>query len=1842
MVGNAPDVQDAELAARDLAVLRQRLIDLTRRSPLIHLPHGARSGTIRFVNTPISGVLRQLLAGEALPLAPLPEQKDEAPPEESTPDFKLRFEEKKAADPEYQTALAELAEIGAEETTKLARIEHRIRNELRTELGLKPRAVPAPPDPRELARRRGIDPSYDLPDEGVDCKHLQTLLFPKDLEARADSLRRKARAVAEERGIEILKLAIGVLEWREQEGSERANLSPLVVLPVQLDRRVAARTRAAEFTLKAQAEGWERNEALALRLKQDLGIELPPLEAEEGKGDVWEQIARYLDGLREVAKAQRGWHVHTWLTLAPISFAKLSMWRDLDPSVWPDGTPATHPLVFPLLRAPKDGGVSALAEPIDVERPEHVRLTPHLVLDADSSQHAAIIEAMRGRSFVIQGPPGTGKSQTIVNLIVNAIGAGKRVLFVSEKRAALEVVHNRLAGLGLDAFALPLHGAEATTRAVLEHLRKRQNLVPADRSQPAVSDEHERALLAQHVATVNARIGPGGETAVPLIGRMLLQAPSDPEQLKVLRGVSDAMPVPLAHEDVARGERLMEAIEAAARRLNALGVAPHASPFASLGRHALLQEEAEELLDRLDEVKSAAEAAEAAATQLLGVLRCDSMPVTPPRLRDLSRRIAALGPPPEALATVPAGVLATPDNARRAAELVALAAEGRRAAECLADGGLFAGLDPVELRNLEDFAGQADAPDSMSLGEVGAFAAEAGAKAERVEALAGIARRVSELLGLTSTLRRPEVDVLLRITEAAAQLAPGSIDARRPDLEADAEALAAAANEAKALDVRARYLADRIDWDRLGPHDARALREAATALHGWWLLAGWTRAGREARATLERYWTGSTPVPRPRDSAPLVELAADLIDERQRLLAQPVVRRWQPTAERLQDLDLDRLAAAAAWQKRLPRYLGTSVPSRPGDRLVALPAEHFRKIAGAAPALRALADMLVSTRDSIDDLRCRIRKKADAATGLHDRLAALNLPWTVTIGKLAVFRQALEHLRAAKAAACDPLWQALLGGQTNRPRMALSDLADAIEYALRVHHTAAEAAAALLKDGGTAWTSIDAARAKLDCALKDYAAARARLEAFGASSILPSADEPLAETISNCHRLAEHRALLLPTSDWLGCLAAAEACAVTKPFAHPLRNGTLVPHDLVAALAWGTARRCLLTHADAHRDVFGRSGDELDRARKRFQHADRRRLDAAAEAVRACLIAMRPPTGSAAGPKRNWTELQLILNEQTKKSGFVKLRRLMDRAFNAVTTLTPCVMMSPLTVSDLLPARHDLFDLVVMDEASQIKPEDSLGALLRAKQALIVGDPQQLPPTRFFDRVIEGQDGSAEGEDDDEAIVAESVLDLAERAFPPSRRLLWHYRSRHESLIAFSNRHFYDDSLIVFPAPAGPGEDLGVQVKEVGGAWRGGDRNRVNVEEARAVIEEIAALARRAPDRSIGVVTMNQAQMQLVQRELDLEANRDTALDNYLRQWEERTDPREPLFVKNLENVQGDERDVVLVSLGYGRTPEGVLHQRFMPIQRHADGHRRLNVLFTRARSKLVLFASIKPEEIQAEGKARGVKVLRDYLLYARDRRLDSGVADGEPESPFEVAVRGILVERGYDVACQVGVAGYRIDLAVRHPQERGRFVLGIECDGATYHSAKSARDRDRLRQENLERLGWRITRVWSTDWFRDPRMAAERLIAEVQRAITEAEPAAYAHGKPPAAAARTVVDQTKGHTAQSRDLPPRPARPSVTMPPPTDRPASLVEALNTFRDTRIYVEMPEADRARGILRPQMLREIVRSHLDDPEDFYRKIPQSLRVATEGAQVKRYLADICEIVADYPPGQPLPD
>jgi len=485
----------------------------------------------------------------------------------------------------------------------------------------------------------------------------------------------------------------------------------------------------------------------------------------------------------------------------------------------------------------------------------------------------------------------------------------------------------------------------------------------------------------------------------------------------------------------------------------------------------------------------------------------------------------------------------------------------------------------------------------------------------------------------------------------------------------------------------------------------------------------------------------------------------------------------------------------------------------------------------------------------------------------------------------------------------------------------------------------------------------------------------------------------------------------------------------------------------------------------------------------------------AADSARRLRMAQSTVTGSEVGVLRR--ELQ-------KRKRIKPLRKLFAEIPHALQALKPCMLMSPISVSTYLKPGSVTFDVVVFDEASQLPTPEGIAAILRARQVVVAGDRNQLPPTSFFRAQID-LDEADDGGDGDDAVAdeaLESLLDDAVATVPLFREayLKWHYRSKDERLIKFSNAFFYENRLVTFPSACTDSDGRGVRLEYVSeGIWDRG-RSRTNRVEARRVAELVIEHFTRFPNRSLGVVAMNAQQKEAIE-------------DAIAEALEQRPDilplmdpssPHEPFFVKSLENVQGDERDAMMISVGYGKDTNRQLSLNFGPLNM-GGGWRRLNVLITRAKWQTTLITSIRSHELSGVSpNNRGAVALRDYIAYA-ERRCElpqpPSIPTAEETNDFEDAVATALRDRGLTVDQQVGASKFRIDLAVRDRRDPSRYVLGVECDGATYHSTRTARDRDVLRLRVLESMGWRIHRIWSTEWFHDRDRAIERVLCSLSLA---------------------------------------------------------------------------------------------------------------------------------------------
>jgi very-short-patch-repair endonuclease len=550
------------------------------------------------------------------------------------------------------------------------------------------------------------------------------------------------------------------------------------------------------------------------------------------------------------------------------------------------------------------------------------------------------------------------------------------------------------------------------------------------------------------------------------------------------------------------------------------------------------------------------------------------------------------------------------------------------------------------------------------------------------------------------------------------------------------------------------------------------------------------------------------------------------------------------------------------------------------------------------------------------------------------------------------------------------------------------------------------------------------------------------------------------------------------------------------PLVAALEAGRMTPADTPRTFELAYAYWFAFTRMDEESllKLFA-ANDQMDRI-KRFREVEDRMEALASRYIRARICGLIPDKTDVAR-KDGYGVLKHQLQLQRAHKPIRKLAAEMGDAF---TRLAPCMLMSPLSIAQYLPADQALFDLVIFDEASQITPWDAIGAMARGKQVVIAGDPRQMPPSNDFQRSAGNADNT---NDDGTEPDLDSILEECLAAGVPQHSLDWHYRSRHESLIAFSNHRYYDGRLVTFPAPET--RPSAVSWSRVPGVWARG-AERTNQIEAKAIVDEAVRRLRdpgfldpSGRPLTLGIITMNVEQMRLVEDLLDKARRSYPEIEPHFSD-----DRLEPVVVRNLETAQGDERDIILLGVGFGPTEPGgkAMSMNFGKLNSNG-GWRRLNVAITRARAEMRLFTSFDPGMIDlGRTSQQAVADLKHFIEYAE--RGPRAIAEGDrgsmgaADSPFEEAVTFELRRRGWTVIPQVGVSRFRIDLGIVHPDRPGDYLLGVECDGATYHSAATARDRDKVRASILESLGWRLSRVWSTDWWTDKQRAADRLHATI------------------------------------------------------------------------------------------------------------------------------------------------
>ena len=1613
------------------------------------------------------------------------------------------------------------------------------------------------------------------PARHTDSK-LQTDYSSAELQRRLRKTHDIAKIAIEEQGVNTLYLALGMLQWYESESSDIPRRAPLILIPAEIDR---ASVRA-RFRIRYTGEDIGTNLSLQEKLKSEFDLQLPDLpDADDLEHSSIRDYYQTVDGI--INGHKQWWVDGTAIALGFFSFAKFLMYRDLDTANWSDNALSEHSVLQSVL-------IRGFQEPesaMDPDTPNIDRyLNPtetHHVVDADSSQALAIHDVSQGRNLIIQGPPGTGKSQTITNLIAEAIAREKRVLFVAEKMAALEVVKRNLDKVGLGDACLELHSHKMNKKAVVDELKR---ILELGEPRTTTLEEEVRSLLSNrdrlnsYCQAVNTPIGESGITPYQAYGELLI----------VKRRLS-AVNLPaldshhFRHSGSAFGEGLGH-IEELQRHLKRMGI-PVNHPFWG-SRCKYFPPNRAQVEQAVATTREGIIALKNSSEELVSHLKLRS-PDTYEAVRSVIR------------------------VARRALDAPNLAdtdiqsAEWRRQTDRL-NSGLHTGEQLSQLyKEYENLLNRydGDLTDETWLKTI----------LEIRQALEGLKHSSTQLAQYLNLQSPDSIEAAKSMIRAVRHLlyAPKMelVEVKATEWLTHVEDLEVGLRAGEQLhQLHKAY--DDVLIPEAWAEDVLGIRRALV-VYGpkWWRFL----SGKYRRARNELAGLCAQPLSKSLEAQLRI---VDTIRKAQR--EQLHLEKIQAIGQRLFGMHWRGESSNWTQLQAITEYLSRLYQLVKGNEL---PEELIDYLA-SNPDLEMLRRRISTIEESLNRYQVAVQpleQEIQLPKSLEIQFRVVNTILEVKriVDAVVGMRQNLEGIQE--------LGKQLFGAHWQEEASNWSQLQNIAQYLLALHQALdmTELPKKLMNylDSNPDFerfqviiSSLRAQRRIVDWIIEikrtvdAIIEAQQKLEKFdtfgkqlfgtywqGESSNWPQLQK-ITEYLSTLHESIEKGELpealitYLAANPDLETLQTLVSTVEKHQSNHPDLLQTVVEKiQLDEIVRFGCSDGLKACSFTEQAQILERWGQELDRLQdmvtynhlvevlenngfaeivkvaNSWSEADEFLSDLLKQAWYSAQVEIvmqeRPILASFSGDAHQYIverfkeqdyvsleynkarvayehwkhlpqhrassgQLGLLRREFEKKRRHLPIRQLVTRAGNAIQAIKPIFMMSPLSVATFLPPNSVDFDWVVFDEASQVKPVDAFGAIIRGGQTVVVGDNRQLPPTRFFEKHI-ADDSEDEDMEENLAGDMESILGLFSAQNAPECMLRWHYRSRHESLITVSNIEFYDNKLQLFPSPDAAKEEVGLIYHYLPDtAYDRGGSGR-NKEEARTVAEKVMEHARRHPDLTLGVSTFSTTQMEAVQDELEILRREDPSCEQTFFS----AHPEEPFFVKNLENVQGDERDVIFISIGYGLDTNGHLAMNFGPLNQDG-GERRLNVLITRARRRCEVFTNLNADNIDlSRTNARGVAALKRYLKYAETGKLDIPTpTNKEADSPFEEEVADALRRLDYQVEHQIGSAGYFIDLGVKDPERPGRYLLGIECDGATYHSARSARDRDRLRQQVLEGLGWRIHRIWSTDWFRN----SDREVGKVIEAIEAAK--VHVPSQPEVPPENDIPDSNRGEEESEVD----------------------------------------------------------------------------------------------------------
>lgn len=1526
-----------------------------------------------------------------------------------------------------------------------------------------------------------------------------------DLQKTLKSLRYKANTSIEEQGINTLYLTLGMLKWKERDDSSQVFSSPIILVPVKL----LIESITSPYRLVLHDDEIVINPTLSHKLDNDFGILMPEFDSTH------DSPTDYLEKLSCKIK-NKGWNVEESTHLTNLSFLKINMYKDLERN---EEKLNANSVIAALVGEKNPIQVSEDLNNFDHDK--QIRpIDTFQVVDADSSQQDAVLLSKKGASFVLQGPPGTGKSQTITNIIAEAIADGKKVLFVSEKMAALQVVYSRLASVGLADFCFTLHSHKAKKKDILRDLANSINIDRTRVRDEALTQldllERKRCLLNEYQEELHTQTS-GLNVSIYSVNGELAKLENVPDVIFSISDV-DTVTVAVLNE---RRYLLNELSKTMGKRSEDYTDNVWRDSSVKFLSNALRHEIDSNVATAIPLIKELAERHTSICSKL-GV-KFESSLIG---IDDLISLLSFVAKSP----TIPIEWIMNhnTDSLMENAHKYKLQVEqiAKITTELKSKyRDIFFDCDATKRKNslcslMHKLQARIEENDKDWIAKnIDKINDELISITNGINSIIEEAKLLSSKLGISELNTINQVICFIKSIQALAEIhniQPTQKWFNNEELtriKSSIEVCKSLHNSV--LESRDSILShfdkEILEWDfypvlqRFRSEYKSFFRIFNGRYHkdikqlNLYLSKGEKISYNKALEVLnvlkqysDNQGTITTNTSQYYDDYgnyyACINTQWDVLSDDIEKFEESVCHLHMITSD-LKNLIVQGQLPVSEIIQFKTHYSEFNIESAFG-RLCALlkcdcnKASQWNDIRIYAQETNSIAIEFISEYQSLKNMQ-KVNCNYESAISDLDLLMSLN----GLNERLAKQKDSICHMYKDYYDGTETDWEKLI---------------EALKYAVD------------LKNLVSLYNLPESFIKNIceDCGIRTYC--------YNENLIMSEQKDALQKSITwfvslfnngkdfyqhniidlaNRMSLCKDKKYLL--EEWVDYCSNREKCKNVglEEYINKAEELKIDSNYIVEAYLKRFYRLWLdavLPNFPAVQNFRGRIQTQTI---NEFCELDKGQFKIAQARVRERALSRIPDFNSVNGAR---DEIAILKRELNKQRRLMPLRKLFMTIPNLVTSLRPCFMMSPLSVSVFLEAQSYDFDLVIFDEASQVHTEDAIGAIMRGKQVIIVGDTKQLPPTSFFSTSLNDEDfdvDTDEAIEDNDAGAYESILDEAV-AILPERSLRWHYRSRHEHLIAFSNIKIYNSQLITFPSSTEKAPDCGVEYVYVkdGIYDRGGKKN--NVIEARRVADLVFEHFKKHPKRSLGIVTFSESQQNAVDAAIRQKRLQNPSFDKFFIE-----DKEEPFFIKNLENVQGDERDTIIFSIGYAKDSKGIMYMNFGPLSREG-GYRRLNVAITRAKYNIKLVGSIVPTDIDLDKvSSEGVKMLRSYIEFAQqgivalEKELTFN-CDLEFDSPFEEAVYDFLQSNGYNVVTQVGCSGFRIDMAVKHPTESGKFAIGIECDGVTYHSSRTARERDRLRQTVLEDMGWTIYRIWSTDWIKDQKTEKDKLINAVEKAI--------------------------------------------------------------------------------------------------------------------------------------------